>query len=190
MSSAGSVTDLISRLKTGDALAARQLWELYFAPLRRLARQRLSARSGAVADDEDVAISALASFFLGAENGHFPQVHDRDDLWRALAVITIRKALDLLAHENRQKRRPPPNGAGCLDEVADPNLPPDIEVLVEEEYHRLLDVLGDARLRSIAVWKLEGYTNEEIAMMLGCEPRTVERKLRLIRSIWSQEARG
>jgi DNA-directed RNA polymerase specialized sigma24 family protein len=37
------------------------------------------------------------------------------------------------------------------------------------------------------LWKLEGYTNQEIAGKLGCALRTVERTLRLIRRIWNQE---
>jgi DNA-directed RNA polymerase specialized sigma24 family protein len=35
----------------------------------------------------------------------------------------------------------------------------------------------------VAVWKMEGYTNEEIAGKLGCATRTVERKLFLIRRV-------
>jgi len=42
-------------------------------------------------------------------------------------------------------------------------------------------------LRSIAVWKMEGYTVEEIAARLGCVPRTIERKLRTIRELWGEE---
>jgi DNA-binding CsgD family transcriptional regulator len=33
---------------------------------------------------------------------------------------------------------------------------------------------------------MEGYTTEEIAGRLGRAPRTVERKLRMIRSLWEQ----
>jgi hypothetical protein len=57
-----------------------------------------------------------------------------------------------------------------------------------EEYQALLGRLGDPELHAVAVWKMEGYTNDEIAARLNCVPRTVERKLRVIRSIWSQEA--
>jgi hypothetical protein len=46
---------------------------------------------------------------------------------------------------------------------------------------------GDDKLRSVAVWKLEGYTNAEIAARLGRAPATVERKLRLIRDAWAKE---
>jgi DNA-directed RNA polymerase specialized sigma24 family protein len=60
-------------------------------------------------------------------------------------------------------------------------------VQVVEEYQRLLAALGDDRLRSVAVWKLEGYTNAEIAAKLGRAPSTVERKLRLIRDAWEKE---
>jgi DNA-binding CsgD family transcriptional regulator len=34
---------------------------------------------------------------------------------------------------------------------------------------------------------MEGYTTEEIAAKLGYVPRTIERKLRLIRAIWTRE---
>jgi DNA-directed RNA polymerase specialized sigma24 family protein len=34
---------------------------------------------------------------------------------------------------------------------------------------------------------MEGFTHEEIATKLGCATVTVERRLRLIRSIWRKE---
>ena len=37
------------------------------------------------------------------------------------------------------------------------------------------------------LWKMEGYTVEEIAEKLGCVQRTVERKLRVIRGLWNPE---
>ena len=58
---------------------------------------------------------------------------------------------------------------------------------VAEECGRLLERLDNPELRSVALRKVEGYTTEEIAAQLGCGLRTVERRLRLIRSIWEQE---
>ena len=55
---------------------------------------------------------------------------------------------------------------------------------VAEEYTRLLERLNDPTLRRIAVWKMEGHTNEDIAARLGCALATVERRLRLIRKTW------
>jgi DNA-directed RNA polymerase specialized sigma24 family protein len=52
----------------------------------------------------------------------------------------------------------------------------------------LLERLEDPQLRSIALWKMEGYSTDEIADKLGCVPRTVERRLALIRTLWNQKA--
>jgi hypothetical protein len=51
----------------------------------------------------------------------------------------------------------------------------------------LLDLLGDKTLRQVAVWKMEGYGNHEIANKLACSLRTVARKLEAIRILWSNE---
>jgi DNA-directed RNA polymerase specialized sigma24 family protein len=61
---------------------------------------------------------------------------------------------------------------------------PEFAAQVAEECQRLLDMLPDDELCSIAVWKMEGHTNEEIAGLLGCAVPTVERRLRLIRKCW------
>ena len=36
--------------------------------------------------------------------GRFPQLADRDNLWRLLVVITARKALNQIAHERSQRQ--------------------------------------------------------------------------------------
>jgi DNA-directed RNA polymerase specialized sigma24 family protein len=51
----------------------------------------------------------------------------------------------------------------------------------------LLGRLGDETLRQIAIAKLEGYKNLEIAEQLGLSLRSVQRKLSLIRQTWSEE---
>ena len=61
--------------------------------------------------------------------------------------------------------------------------------LVAEESRRLLECLPDEQLRTIALCKLEGHTNDEIAGKLGCVRLTVQRKLSLIRDIWAKETR-
>jgi DNA-directed RNA polymerase specialized sigma24 family protein len=53
---------------------------------------------------------------------------------------------------------------------------------------RLLEVLPDEALRQVALLKLEGYTNEEIAGQKDCAPQTVGRWLALIRKTWRPEA--
>jgi DNA-directed RNA polymerase specialized sigma24 family protein len=193
MSSAeGSVSKWIGQLKVGDRAATEQLWERYFQRLVSLARAKLQGAPRRAADEEDVALSAFDSFCRAAEQGRFPHLLDRDSLWRLLVVLTSRKASHLVRHERRQKRRPP------NDPAANPD-GPDLEALLAseptpefaaelaEECQRLLDGLGSADLAQVALWKMEGYANEEIAAKLGCVPRTVERKLRLIRTLWAGE---
>src|SRR5262245_37376968 len=104
MSSSGSITAWIDQLRAGDRAAAQHLWQGYFHLLVDLARQKLRRAPRGMADEEDVALSALDSFFRGAVRGRYPQLSDSDDLWNLLLVITERKAVDLMNHERREKR--------------------------------------------------------------------------------------
>jgi serine/threonine protein kinase len=127
-----------------------------------------------MADEEDVALSAFDSFCRGAAEGRFPQLVDRNDLGQLLVLITARKAIHLLQHERRQKR-----GGGKVQgetELADPDdepllaqvisqePTPEFAAQVAEECRRLLDQLGEGELRSIALWKMEGYTTEYVIL--------------------------
>src|SRR6516164_6398408 len=94
-----SVTPWIDRLKAGDPDAAQKLWERYFRRLLGLARRKLGAAPRRAADEEDVALSAFDSFCRAAEQGRFPRLSDRSDLWQLLVLLTARKAFDLAQHE-------------------------------------------------------------------------------------------
>ncbi|MFN8705174.1 MAG: ECF-type sigma factor, partial [Planctomyces sp.] len=74
-----SITFWINQLKTGDVEAAQRLWELYFLRMVELARRKLEGVPKAVADEEDVALSAFRSFCSGARQGRFSQLVDRDN---------------------------------------------------------------------------------------------------------------
>jgi DNA-directed RNA polymerase specialized sigma24 family protein len=201
MSAQGSVTHWIHLLKAGDHAAAQPLWERYFPRLVGLARARLRGAPRRAADEEDVALSAFDSFCRYAEQGRFPQLHDRDDLWQVLVLLAARKAVSLARHETRLKRGggtvlgeealgATEDDAGGLATVVGAEPTPEFAAQVAEECARLLDRLGDTELRQVALWKMEGYTNDEIGSRLGCVERTVERKLRVIRGLWEGEADG
>jgi DNA-directed RNA polymerase specialized sigma24 family protein len=192
----GSVTRWITQLRAGDQAAADPLWHRYFERLVAVARARLLRAPRRAADEEDVALSAFHSFCRAAERGRFPKLDDRDDVWRLLVTFTTRKAAHLLRDGGRLKRVGQA-GCGCaaqvdndgvdLESIAGEEPSPDFVAEMAEECRRLLGRLADETLRSVVVWKMEGYTNEEIAGKLACVPRTVERKLRLIRAIWESE---
>jgi DNA-directed RNA polymerase specialized sigma24 family protein len=185
-------------LKQGDAAAIERLWADYFQRLVGLARKYLPKDSRRAADEEDVALSAFQSFCKGAAAGQFPKLDDREDLWRLLVVITLRKARRLTRRGQSQKRgggrkssesaffpdgsRQSPVG---LAEVLAAGPTPAFAAELGEECERLLEQLGDERLKSIAIWKMEGYTVAEIAQKMSWKHRSVERGLQLIRQKWS-----
>ena len=194
--SQGSVTRWLSALKAGDLAAAQPLWERYYRRLLGLARAKLGGlprRALSARDEEDVALSAFDSFCRRAERGDFPQLADRDDLWQLLFVLTVRKAIGLARHEGRARR-----GGGRIASLEDlaswdvdaalgPEPTPELAAQMAEECRRLLEGLGDETLRAVARWRMEGWTNREIAARLGCIEQSIERKLRSIRRLWSEE---
>ena len=186
---ADDVTVWLGQLQTGDAAAARPLWDKYFHRLVGLARKRLADSPRRAADEEDVALSAFDSFCRCAEAGKFPDLTDRDSLWRLLAAFTIRKVSHRLRDEGRQKRGggTATEGAGELEVILGHEPDPALAAEMAEECGRLLGVLGDADLRQVALLRMDGYSVEEVAERVACAPRSVKRKLQLIRTLWERE---
>ncbi len=192
----GSVTALVERVKAGDHEAARLLWQRYFPRLVGLARKKLQGMPGRTADEEDAALSAFNSFCRRAAQGLFPDLKDRDSLWALLVVLTARKAAALVKYQSREKRgggrvrgdsalRPAggDSGVGGFDSLEGDEPTPEEAAILAEEVEDLLGRLRDPELRQVAVWKLEGYTNAEIARMQGRSLATVERRLAIIRRL-------
>jgi DNA-directed RNA polymerase specialized sigma24 family protein len=199
MSGSGSVTALVERLKDGDHEAARLLWQRYYPRLVALARQKLQGACRRVADEEDAALTAFNSFCRRAEQGQFPDLKDRDCLWALLVVITARKVADHVKFYDADKRgggkvrgdsalRGGDSEAGPagLDAVEGDEPTPEEAALLAEEVETLLARLHDPVMRQVAVLKLEGYTNAEIARRQGCSVPTVERQMAIIRRLLKQ----
>jgi DNA-directed RNA polymerase specialized sigma24 family protein len=198
----GSITRWIADIKDGDLAAAQPLWERYFGRMVDLARARLRATRGrdAGSDEEDAALSAFDSLCAGLARGRFPQLADRDNLWRLLVVITTRKVRAQARRRLRQKR-----GGGrvrAASDLADPGAEdddllaqaisseptPEFAAMVAEEFRSLLDRLDDDVLRRVAILRMEGFTTDAIADQLGCARRTVARQLALIRRILATDS--
>src|SRR5271155_4409128 len=92
VSNGESVTQWLDGVKAGEGYDIQRLWDRYFQRLVRLAGAKLPAHCRRAFDEEDVAISAFQSFCERASRGQFPQLSDRNDLWRLLLTLTIRKA--------------------------------------------------------------------------------------------------
>jgi DNA-directed RNA polymerase specialized sigma24 family protein len=202
MSDGNSVSCWLDGLRVGDGDDIQRLWDRYLDRLVRLAGARLPGHTRRAFDEEDLALSAFHSFCARAGRGQFPQLADRDDLWKLLSTITTRKVIDRVRHQSRQKR----GGGFVLGESAlgdddatihegmnrflsrEPT--PEAALQFADEYNRLFARLEDPTLKTIAQRKLEGLSSEEIADEMKTSRRTVDRKLRLIRAIWEEDNRG
>jgi RNA polymerase sigma factor (sigma-70 family) len=198
MNDPSSVTLWIDQLKAGEADEAQQhLWNRYFSRLVAVARSKLGGSPRRHADEEDVVLSAFASFFEGVPAGRFPDLRDRNNLWPLLVRITARKAFNQMRDGKVQKRgggevrgesvwraadhSSVPEG---IEQVIGDEPTPQFAAQIAEQCELLLAPL-DEELRAVARLKLEGYTTQEIADRLKSSPRTIERRLESIRSRWS-----
>lgn len=193
-----SVTQWIQQLKAGDEQAARRLADRYYNRLVTLARRQLGRVPRRVSDEDDVAQSVLYRLCAGADQGRFPRLTDRNDLWALLLSITRGKVADHVRRETRLKRgggevrgesvwEQGGDAEATAGQAIDRELTPEFLVQMQEEHERLMNLLTDPAQRQIAEWRLEGCRNEEIAQRLGVSIKTVERKLRFIRERWKGE---
>ena len=118
-------------------------------------------------------------------------------LWQILSMIIGRKAIRQNQRERAKKRGggmvagesifEGESGSGHprMSEAAVELAPtPELMAIIDEEFHRLLEMLPTDELRKVALAKFEGRTNSEIADQLGRHVRSVERKLQIIRDQW------
>ena len=200
MSPQSSDTAWLKLLKVGDHNAAQVIWDRYFRLLVECARQRLSNVPKRATDEEDIALSAFASFCRGVDAGRFPRLDDRSDLRNILLFMVARKTSRHLRRESRAKR-----GGGkvraetelaraedgdVLAQLVDPAPTPELTAQFKESCDRLLDALNADDLRTIALLMVEGFTVDEVAAKMGRSPRTIARKLAEIRDTWSAEEEG
>ena len=190
-----SVTLLLDQLKQRDPDAARKIWRRYFERLIPLARAKLPSTSRHQ-DEEDILVSVFDRFFRAVEEERFQKLDDREDLWSVLVLLTDRKVADEYRNANAQKR-----GSGkvknvssltqldasCVREIAEMNPSPEYLVSFNETLARALQRLDSGSTREVAILRMEGYQNREIAVKLGIGISSVERKLRVIREVWRNE---
>lgn len=193
-----AITQAIPRMRDGDEDGVEVVWEEYFPQLVQYARRKLGGSPKGAGDEEDVALSAMASFCRVMKSGRYQRVDDRDDLWRLLVTITKRKAITKLKYDladKRDIRRTKREGSFMrvdgneeqegLDQLA---IAPSAEFAdqIVDNCHELLDCLDD-KLREVALLTLEGFTAEEIAERLGVIVETVRRRKRRIKAEWSRK---
>ena len=183
----GTITRIIRDLEGAERLrrddAVRELWERFYADMTIYARKRLRAMHAPLgpADEEDVAARAFTKVCRGIERGQL-KLASRLDFTKVLRSATAREVFTLLGRAKAVGGRS--DDDIVLGQVPDQALPPDLLLLGFDACQRLLELLETDEPRQVAVWKLEGHSNEAIAAKLGRSPATVERSLSDIRETW------
>ena len=181
-----SITRWFHCLKTGDRQAAEVLWHHFFPRLVKVAQDRFHADRDPVYGADDAAQSVIHLLYRGAAQGRFVHVGGRDELWRLLVTAMRRKVIDRVRHNEAVKRGGADTAGELHPDIAAPNPSPETIAIMNESLAGLLLKLRDDTLRRIALRRLEGFTNAEIAAELSVSERTIERKLNLIRSDWER----
>lgn len=190
----GSVTRWLDQLQeTGQNHHFQQeIWNRYFPKLAIVARRHLSPATRRTIDEEDIALSALNAFFCKVGSGQLSRLSNRGQLWAILTTIATHKAINVRRKHLAKKR-----GGGMvhgdswfssaeLRKLANSDPGPQELAEFRELVTTMLSQL-DPTLRSIALDKLLGKPDWEIAEEMGVSPRTVVRKLTRIRSLWCAE---
>jgi len=201
----GSVSVLISKVKEGDEDAVRELWNRYSGALIRSAQSRLGKQNAAKLDSEDLAQSVFYAIYRGAVEDKFDRLHDRAGFWTLVLAITRRKAVDRLRRVTAKKRggshglrtnqrQQDASGISLVDEIISPELDPQLQVECDdllEFLQRKLELEDPSgMLTRISVARLAGLTVKQIAKEVGRTERTIERKLNLVRTIWTETYNG
>ncbi|MGB1816369.1 MAG: ECF-type sigma factor [Rubripirellula sp.] len=201
----GSVSILISKVKEGDEDSVRELWNRYSGALVRSAQTRISKQVAAKVDSEDLAQSVFFAIYRGAVEDKFEQLNDRAGFWTLVLAITRRKAVDRIRNLTAAKRggaaamRASQEAVGesvanIVDRAPSREVDPQVEVECEdllESLKQQLDIEdASGMLTRVAMSRIAGLSVKEIAAELDRTERTVERKLSLIRSLWSESIEG
>ena len=180
---------------TANSRASEKIWNRYFERLLRFATVRMRGMPKVVADEEDIALSVLESVCMqlrSREDGG-TEYADESGVWSLLVLICKRKIANQYAYQNRGKREIARSESlfsdpGLLSELQSQQIEPAQMLEFNESMDQLFALLEKDVLKQVALAKVHGFTNSDIASQLGCSLSTVERKLRLIREIWSRES--
>ena len=178
--------------------AAAWLFQKYGHRLLALARRNLPPGVRIREDEYDVVQDAFLSFCHAQRNRPFV-IANRHEFWTILVTITLRKISNTKKRHLRERRdlRRERSGAerhtgrsernNFAAEAVSANDNPFDTVEFTDRVVHLLKALP-VELEMVFMWKLAGYSNEEVAApeRLNCSVRSVERKLHTIRNLWRE----
>lgn len=176
MSQTASFSDLVARVRSGDAAAAQELIEQYESELRVLVKVRLRDPGlRRVLDTVDICQSVLANFFVRAAAGQF-DLESREDLMALLSQMVRNKVIDHARRETAQRRDQ--GRVVHLQEqdrlIAGAYHTPSQIVAAQELADRFQKLLP-AKDRQVMRLRQEGRTWDEIGRELGASPEALRK---------------
>jgi DNA-directed RNA polymerase specialized sigma24 family protein len=195
--STAEFNEWFSAVCEGDSASTSRLWEAYFERIGRSVANRLTSQGRRFEDQEDVANSVLRTFFRRASLGQFRELGDKDQLWKLLLTIAIRKANDYRKRSMAARRGGKAvvlgqdfgNGndqLAAIDLVAntDGDLP-EAELRAQELFESVMQRMPDDKTRDVVLLHLQGAEKQQIAEIQKCSIRTVERRMQNAIAIWT-----
>jgi RNA polymerase sigma factor (TIGR02999 family) len=167
------VTQVLSRLETGDTSAAEELLSLVYDELRKLAAQRLSQEKPGQTLQATALVHEAYMRLLGS-NEVEPRWVGRAHFFAAAAEAMRR----ILVENARRKGRIRHGGQFQRVELVDVPLSMKVSEADLIAVHDVLDGLEQIDAQAAELVKLHyflGLTMDEIAQMLGISPRTAYR---------------
>jgi RNA polymerase sigma-70 factor (ECF subfamily) len=196
MASDSSFADLIERMRQGDPWAFQRVFEAYFNRLIGLARSRLDPRILAKDGAEDVAQSVLKSFFVRQKEAPYV-LHNWDNLWALLAMITLRKCGHRTEHYRAQCRdftretpidRPSTDSDSAASYMALARDPPPSEAAVmEDTLRQLLEGLNDFE-REVMQLAFEEHSLAEISRRTNTSEYHLKKVIAKVKKRWEMLA--
>lgn len=169
---------LIALVKTGDEEAATAIYERYAKRIHGLVSSQMSERLSAQVQPEDIVQSVFKSIFRGVSSGGY-DVPKGGELWQLIAVVAIHKVRKNASRGNalrRDSRRTQSIEPSDDLDFFDRSTPEQFEVAIREATESLKPAE-----RSVVIYRVQGYSVEEISEKLDRSRRGIERLLQSAR---------
>jgi RNA polymerase sigma-70 factor (ECF subfamily) len=178
---------LLAKLRSGDELAAEEVWQRFAGPLLQVAYRRLDNSVRQKIDADDIVQSAFRTFFIRCRQGKF-DLPAWGNLWAVLVQITARKcgrkSEYFRAQQRSVKREVHLNAGESSDReyaLHSHEIPPHEQAVMDEIIGQILDDMTKPQHQTIALRLLEGTDIPSISAELGCTEYTVRRVMQKIR---------
>lgn len=183
-----SDAELVQRWREGDQQAATILHERYLTRLLNLVGRHLADKFNSRLDPDDVVQSVFRSIFRLTREGRFEFEGD-SDFWKLLLTMALNKVRNTVRHHQAGKRTPAAESVSTSADGVDGYIvnrlssQPTIEEIVSfaDMLEQVLQQL-EPEQQQLIQYRIEGFTQKEIAEKLGVDDRTVRRMFANIRN--------